>query len=238
MPTPVAVIAALPPEVLPGTASVEWAKRAIVALAATWIPLAALAASAFLVPDPWRVVGIWSSGGVVAVCGLAAGFISVKGWQALQLEHAAGYTTMFGGGYRYWQLEPGTGKVLRRPGERTVHRDGIPRALLVREAEAQARTVGDPSLVRGPSAGPYRCPVCGYPDLTAPPRGADGRGSGELCPSCGFAFGVSDDELGYTDGAWRRRWIERGRPWSGGPQRPPPPGWDPAAQLGRLEDAA
>lgn len=233
-----APVPSVPPDVLPGTAAVVWVKRWALWLVAIWPALALVAASAFLLPEPWRFLGIAVGCAATAACGLIAGRAVLQGEQRSRLEHAAGYTTMFGGGYRYWQLEPGTGKVLRRPGERTVHRDGIPRALLVREAEAQARTVGDPSLVRGPSAGPYRCPVCGYPDLTAPPRGADGRGSGELCPSCGFAFGVSDDELGYTDGAWRRRWIERGRPWSGGPQRPPPPGWDPAAQLGRLEDAA
>jgi hypothetical protein len=56
----------------------------------------------------------------------------------------------------------------------------------------------------------YVCPVCGYPDLTEPPRSPDGGGSYEICYSCGFEFGVTDDDLGFTYESWRSRWIERG----------------------------
>ena len=41
----------------------------------------------------------------------------------------------------------------------------------------------------------HRCPVCGYRKLREKPRTYDGGGSFEICPSCGFQFGVSDDDL-------------------------------------------
>lgn len=80
----------------------------------------------------------------------------------------------------------------------------------------------------------YVCPVCGYPGLTEPPRSDDGGGSYEICWSCGFEFGVTDDDLGYTFEAWRQRWIDRGMPWDSSALRPSPPGWNPQAQLRRL----
>ena len=44
----------------------------------------------------------------------------------------------------------------------------------------------------------YLCPVCGYPELEEVPRTHDGGGSYEICPSCSFQFGVSDDDKHYS----------------------------------------
>jgi hypothetical protein len=75
----------------------------------------------------------------------------------------------------------------------------------------------------------FTCPVCGYPGLREDPRPSWGGGSFEICPSCGFQFGVDDDDRGETFATWRARWIAEGMRWrSAGP---PPPGWEPAAQL-------
>lgn len=83
----------------------------------------------------------------------------------------------------------------------------------------------------------YICPVCGYPDLHEPPRSArTGGGSYEICPSCGFEFGVTDDDKGFTYDQWRQRWIDRGMLWESAGVRPAPQGWDPRAQLQRLLD--
>ena len=54
----------------------------------------------------------------------------------------------------------------------------------------------------------------------------------EICPSCGFQFGVSDDDRGITYEQWREQWRARGMPWSS--SNPPPKGWDPARQLAEL----
>jgi hypothetical protein len=51
----------------------------------------------------------------------------------------------------------------------------------------------------------FVCPVCGYPGLEEDPRPAIGGGSFEICPSCGFQFGVSDDDRGLTYQEWRQR---------------------------------
>lgn len=77
---------------------------------------------------------------------------------------------------------------------------------------------------------PYTCPVCGLPGLTEIPRTEKGAGSYEICPSCGFQFGVSDDNRGFTYEQWRERWIKHGMPWDKGRTKPPP-GWDPQEQL-------
>jgi len=80
----------------------------------------------------------------------------------------------------------------------------------------------------------HTCPVCGYPELDEPPRSAvTGAGSYEICPSCGFEFGVSDDDEGHTYPGWRQRWIDFGMPWNSSAVRPPE-GWDPEAQLQEL----
>jgi hypothetical protein len=76
----------------------------------------------------------------------------------------------------------------------------------------------------------FTCPVCGYPDLSEQPRDESG-GSYEICRSCGFEFGVTDDDRGYTYDAWRERWIALGMPWDSEGIEPPPPNWDPCAQL-------
>lgn len=79
------------------------------------------------------------------------------------------------------------------------------------------------------------CPVCGFRELTEPPRSLrTGGGSFEICPSCGLQFGVSDDDLGYTYKSWRAEWIERGMSWSSAGQ-PPPGSWDPVAQMKELD---
>jgi hypothetical protein len=81
----------------------------------------------------------------------------------------------------------------------------------------------------------YQCPVCGWPRLHEPPRTEESGGSYEICPSCGFQFGVSDDDGGRTYEDWRREWVEAGMPWhSRGIKQPW--GWDPRRQLQALLD--
>ena len=82
----------------------------------------------------------------------------------------------------------------------------------------------------------YQCPVCGYRGLSEPPREADGDGSYEICASCGFEYGVTDDDQGYTYESWRARWVGLGMPWDSKGIEDPPPGWDPRRQLADLLD--
>lgn len=81
----------------------------------------------------------------------------------------------------------------------------------------------------------YLCPVCGYAELRDPPRSSSGGASYEICPSCGFEFGVSDDDVGYSYEEWRLEWVADGMPWRS--TRPRPPGWDPDAQLRAVRGA-
>jgi hypothetical protein len=80
----------------------------------------------------------------------------------------------------------------------------------------------------------YMCPVCGYQHLKDPPRSSSGGGSYEICPACGFEFGVSDDDLGYTYDEWRQEWVADGMPWRS--SRPRPCCWDPDEQVKRIVD--
>jgi len=80
----------------------------------------------------------------------------------------------------------------------------------------------------------YLCPVCGFDRLREPPRTATGGGSFEICPSCGFEFGVSDDDGGYTYSTWREEWVKRGMPWSS--VAPVPPTWNPSLQIKNVTD--
>lgn len=85
-----------------------------------------------------------------------------------------------------------------------------------------------------PKAPPrQRCPVCGFDGLEAPPRGRAGGGSFEICPCCGFQFGVTDDDRGITPAVWRAAWVRNGMPWRS-KGIPKPRGWDARKQLGQL----
>lgn len=76
----------------------------------------------------------------------------------------------------------------------------------------------------------HTCPVCGYPQLSEPPATRSGGGSYEICPSCGFQFGVSDDDQGHTHATWRATWKKNGMKWfSQGTAAPA--NWDPSRQL-------
>lgn len=82
----------------------------------------------------------------------------------------------------------------------------------------------------------YMCPVCGWPHLDRPPYGGKLSPSYDICPSCGFEYGVSDDDAGITHEQWREQWIGKGNKWIKGgmtwsSHSPPPPGWDPKKQL-------
>ena len=79
----------------------------------------------------------------------------------------------------------------------------------------------------------HTCPVCGYPRLLEKPHTREGGGSFEICPSCGFQFGVSDDDAGFTYEQWRERWRADGLQWSG--LQPAPRGWDAEKQLAAFE---
>jgi hypothetical protein len=78
----------------------------------------------------------------------------------------------------------------------------------------------------------HTCPVCGYPALDEPPRSPAGGGSYEICLSCGFEFGVTDDDEGHTYETSRQKWIDEGMQWYGTESQPA--GWNPRDQLDRL----
>lgn len=81
----------------------------------------------------------------------------------------------------------------------------------------------------------YECPACGFPGLHEPPRTPGSGGSYEICPSCGFEFGYTDEVQHYTYESWRERWIGRGMPWRSAGIEEPPVGWDPQEQLLRVQ---
>jgi len=71
----------------------------------------------------------------------------------------------------------------------------------------------------------YSCPVCGFAKLKEPPRSASGGPSYEICPACGFQFGVSDDDDEISYEQWRADWVHSGMEWTSlGITKPR--GWD------------
>ena len=57
------------------------------------------------------------------------------------------------------------------------------------------------------------CAACGYPHLRAPQRSASGGASHEICPSCGFEPGYTDDDQEITPAAWGKQWKAKGSAW-------------------------
>ena len=77
------------------------------------------------------------------------------------------------------------------------------------------------------------CPICGWPEHYELPRGPAGHKSDEICSCCGFQFGWTDEDLGYTYEEWRERWIARGYPFQHSDDKKPN-NWDGKAQLETL----
>ena len=77
------------------------------------------------------------------------------------------------------------------------------------------------------------CPVCGYSHLAEEVVSADGW-SYEICPSCGFQFGV-DNENGITYEAWRESWVKGGMKWWDD-SICHPQNWDPIKQLSSISE--
>jgi hypothetical protein len=79
----------------------------------------------------------------------------------------------------------------------------------------------------------HTCAVCGWRYLNAPQRSTSGGASHEICPSCGFESGHTDDDQGFTYEQWRERWVALGLSWSS-VGTPKPAGWNPVKDLHAL----
>jgi hypothetical protein len=77
------------------------------------------------------------------------------------------------------------------------------------------------------------CAVCGYRHLASPQRSASGGASHEICPSCGFESGHSDDVEGKTFEQWRADWVTKGLAWSSKGMAKPND-WNPMRDLHAL----
>lgn len=73
----------------------------------------------------------------------------------------------------------------------------------------------------------YLCPVCGYSQLSSPPRDF------MICPSCGTEFGNDDFEQSIDE--LHLEWIRGGMKWFS-TFTSPPIGWNPYMQLKELSD--
>ncbi len=83
----------------------------------------------------------------------------------------------------------------------------------------------------------FRCPVCGFPQLSDEPWNSNNSPSDEICPSCGTHFGYDDAGPGLGARAELHRelrsiWIANGCKWWS--SRPAPPDWNPQVQLEQL----
>lgn len=90
---------------------------------------------------------------------------------------------------------------------------------------------------QGDSCLPHICPVCHYDALFEPPYDADGMGSYEVCPCCGFEFGCDDyPDRGVSIRNWRREWVASGCNWFSS-FREPPAGWAPDTDFWNIQVA-
>lgn len=81
--------------------------------------------------------------------------------------------------------------------------------------------------------GNHTCAACGWRHLKEPQRSVSGGASHEICPSCGFESGYTDDDQGLTYEQWRQAWVSNGMQWaSKGVERPD--AWNPFMQLQAL----
>jgi transcription elongation factor Elf1 len=75
----------------------------------------------------------------------------------------------------------------------------------------------------------FTCPVCGYNKLDKQPYDEKNRGSFDICPCCGFQYGVDDDDKHYTFESYRNNWLKKGAKWFSNDNEPI--NWDLKKQL-------
>jgi hypothetical protein len=84
--------------------------------------IAAIGYAFFLAPEAWRQPLAGTALLAVLAAGTAGIYSSIQGVRRAGRERDRGYTTTYGDHRQLWQLDPGTGEVLRRPGEPKVRR--------------------------------------------------------------------------------------------------------------------
>jgi predicted amidophosphoribosyltransferase len=77
------------------------------------------------------------------------------------------------------------------------------------------------------------CPVCGYPGLSQPPYDEHGDPLYEICPCCGFEFGVHDAVRDYSFERYREEWIKDGFRFR---HRPVPKNWSKRQMQAQLKN--
>jgi hypothetical protein len=78
---------------------------------------------------------------------------------------------------------------------------------------------------------PNFCPVCGFESAgdTRPPYSIVDGGSFDICPGCGFQYGVTDGIKHETFDSWREKWVRAGAQMHS--EASTPQGWSAAKQL-------
>ena len=115
-------VPATPPHLLPGRPALAWSWLILRSMVTGFLTTLVMMFGFFVAPAPIRPAVTTAA----LLVGLGAGavlmYASIRGWRMALRERNAGYTTTFGDHPNLWQLDPMTGEVLRRPGERTVRK--------------------------------------------------------------------------------------------------------------------
>ena len=111
-----------PPQLLPGRPALDYSWFILRSIAIGIAMTLVMMLGFFVLPEPVRSVVTTAAllGSLGGAAGL--GWASILGWHTARRERRAGYTTIYGSYLDAWQLDPKTGEVLRRPGEREVRR--------------------------------------------------------------------------------------------------------------------
>lgn len=78
------------------------------------------------------------------------------------------------------------------------------------------------------------CPVCGWDGLIKPPYNKYGEPSYEICFCCGFEYGYTDGNNGFSFNTRRKKWIQEGYTFMS-PERCPK-GWGKEMALRQMEN--
>jgi len=83
------------------------------------------------------------------------------------------------------------------------------------------------------SQGQHLCAICGYRHLKLPQRTSSGEASREICPSCGFEPGLTDNDQRISTEQWREQWVANGCRWFS-KRMARPKSWNPIKELHSL----
>ena len=112
----------VPPHLIAGRSALWWTRATLLGVGVAGLLIILGAVASYLAPHPTPGWLPLMAGAILVLAPLSFVAPGLARIRTTRREAEAGYTTLWYRYYHLWQLDPKTGEVLRRPGERTTEK--------------------------------------------------------------------------------------------------------------------